>query len=175
MRWPRFLVVAALGVALIGCSSDEPEATPGQPAAEDTTAAAPETAAPAAAEPAATDPAAEPAAPPPTAAAMPAMPAVDEPWVPEFTGTVDPGMTRDQVVGVWGEPVAERSAGNRTYMYYRNGCEASCGTFDVVFLEGDQVVDAIVRGQGHNYSGVSSSPPGQEAVANVPEGMGAAP
>ncbi len=167
MRWPRFVIVTALSVVIIGCSSDEPEATPGQPAAEDTTAAAS-----APAEPAATDPATEPAPPPSTTAAMPSMPAVDEPWIPEFTGTVDPGMTRDQVVSVWGEPVTERSSGNRTYMYYRNGCEASCGTFDVVFLEGGQVVDAIVRGQGHDYSGMSSSPPGREAVANVPQVMG---
>ena len=57
-----------------------------------------------------------------------------------------------------GVPVAERTQGNHTYLYFRNGCEVTCGTFDVVFLDDDQVVDAIVRGQGHSYSGVSSSP-----------------
>ena len=160
MRWPRFAIVAALGAVIIGCSTDEPEQTATEEVAADTTTAPP------------MDPATEPAAPPQTATAMPSMPAADEPWIPEFTGTVDPGMTRDQVVGVWGEPVTERSSGNRTYMYYRNGCEASCGTFDVVFLEGGQVVDAIVRGQGHDYSGMSSSPPGREALPNIPGAMG---
>ena len=164
MRWPRFAIVAALGAVIIGCSTDEPEQTATEEVAADTTTPPP------------MDPATE-AAPPPqqTAAAMPSMPAADEPWIPEFTGTVDPGMTRDQVVGVWGEPVTERSSGNRTYMYYRNGCEASCGTFDVVFLEGGQVVDAIVRGQGHDYSGMSSSPPGREALPNIPGAMGVSP
>ena len=160
MRWPRFAIVAALGAVIIGCSSDEPEQAAGQPAATEPAA---DTSAP----PATPDPATEPAPPPQTAAAMPSMPAVDEPWMPEFTGTVDPGMTRDQIVQVWGEPVAERSSGNRTYLYYRNGCEASCGTFDVLFLEGGQVVDAIVRGQGHDYSGMSSSPSGREAMPTI--------
>jgi len=163
MRWPRFVIVAALGAVIINCSTDEPEQTATEEVAADTTTAPP------------MDPAPEAAPPPPTAAAMPSMPAADEPWIPEFTGTVDPGMTRDQVVGVWGEPVTERSSGNRTYMYYRNGCEASCGTFDVVFLEGGQVVDAIVRGQGHDYSGTSSSPPGREALPNIPGVMGVSP
>jgi len=170
MRWPRLVIVAALGVAVIGCSSDEPEATPGQPAVAEDTAAAP-----AAAEPVATEPASQPAAPPQRAATMPAMPAVDEPWVPERTGTVDPGMSRGQVIGVWGEPVAERSSGSRTYLYFRNGCEVTCGTFDVVFLEGNQVVDAIVRGRGHDYSGVSSSPPGREALPTLPGTTGVTP
>jgi hypothetical protein len=128
-------------------------------------------------------PATEVAAPPPAAETTPppaaqeptqaaprrtAVAAYDEPWTPEFTGTVDPGMSYQDVVGVWGEPVAERTADGRQYLYFRNGCEASCGTFDVVFLENDTVVDAIVRGQGHTYSGSSSSPPGQEAVATLP-------
>jgi hypothetical protein len=77
-------------------------------------------------------------------------------------------MTRSDVVGTWGDPVAERVTGTRGYLYYRNGCEASCGTFDVVFLESDQVVDAIVRGRGHTYSGVSSSPPNREARPTLP-------
>jgi hypothetical protein len=94
--------------------------------------------------------------------------AMDEPWTPTHTGTVDPGMTRAQVVAVWGEPVTERTTGNWTFMHFRNGCEASCGTFDVVMLEGGQVVDAIVRGQGHAYSGVSSSPPNRVAEFTPP-------
>jgi hypothetical protein len=95
----------------------------------------------------------------------PSRPLADEPWTPTNTGTVDPGMSRDQVVATWGPPVAERTTGGWTYLYFRNGCEVSCGTFDVVFLENGLVVDAIVRHAAHGYSGTSSSPPGREAVA----------
>ncbi len=121
-----------------------------------------------------TQPAATPARQPtpPAATRRPAAAAtrslVDEPWFPTDTGTVRPGMTRDQVVSVWGAPVAERFAGTRGYLYYRNGCEVSCGTFDVVFLENGQVVDAIVRGRGHTYAGTSSSPPNRTAEYTPP-------
>ncbi len=97
-----------------------------------------------------------------------AMPRTDEPWTPEFTGTVSPGMSRDAVVGQWGEPVLERTAGDLTFMYFRNGCEATCGTYDVVFLDNGQVVDAIVRFAGHTYTGVSSSPPDRTAEFTPP-------
>jgi hypothetical protein len=103
----------------------------------------------------------------PATAPRPAATAVDEPWTPTSTGTISPSMDRDQVVAVWGPPVAERTAGDWTYLYYRNGCEASCGTFDVVFLQGGHVVDAIVRGPGHTYDGTSSSPPGRQAGPTV--------
>src|SRR5262249_4796200 len=55
--------------------------------------------------------------PKPAAAPAPAVkpvahssgPVVDEPWTPTDTGTVNPGMTREQVVSIWGPPVAERT------------------------------------------------------------------
>jgi len=97
-----------------------------------------------------------------------ARPQTDEPWIPEFTGTVSPGMSRDAVVGQWGEPVLERAAGDLTFMYFRNGCEVTCGMYDVVFLENGQVVDAIVRFAGHTYTGVSSSPPDRVAEFTPP-------
>jgi hypothetical protein len=134
-----------------------------QPAAPDTTPAAP---------PPAADTTMAPATPveePPPPAPVAQMPATDEPWTPVDTGMVNPGMTREDVIAVWGVPVAERSVGSRGYLYFRNGCEVSCGTFDVVMLENGQVVDAIVRGPGHSYSGVSSSPPGRTPVATVPQ------
>lgn len=93
---------------------------------------------------------------------------VDEPWTPVFTGAVSPGMSRADVIAVWGEPVAEGAAGTWEYLYFRNGCEVTCGTFDVVMLEVGQVVDAIVRGPGHTYTGVSSSPPGREPLLTLP-------
>lgn len=91
------------------------------------------------------------------------------PWNPEFTGTVRPGMTPDEVVEEWGAPEVRRDIGNRTYLFYRNGCEKACGTFDVVLLEDGQVVDAIVRGRGHEYAGTSSSPPDRVAEFTPPQ------
>lgn len=108
-------------------------------------------------------PAQRPTRPPPQAAFV-----GEEPWFPTDTGTVAPGMTEDQVVQLWGEPVTDRSMGAWTYMYFRNGCERRCGTFDVVFFQNGQVVDAIVRGRGHYYSGVSSSPSDREAEFTDP-------
>jgi hypothetical protein len=105
----------------------------------------------------------QPTRPPPQVATF-----GEEPWFPTDTGTVAPGMTEDQVVQLWGEPVTDRSMGGWTYMYFRNGCEQSCGTFDVVFFQNGQVVDAVVRGQGHYYSGVSSSPADREAEYTEP-------
>jgi len=164
MRWPRLALAGVLALSFAACGRSkagggEEGATSGQPAAQ---AAAPEsTAAPPSAP--TTAPATRPAAP-----AVRRTTAVDEPWTPADTGTVRPGMNRADVIAVWGKPVAERTVDGREYLYYRNGCEASCGTFDVVFLEGGQVVDAIVRGRGHTYAGTSSSPAGAEGQPTPP-------
>ena len=168
MKFPALVVLASVAVVHLGCgggdAGDEPMAETTPPT---------ETAPPAEAMP---EPAAqeqveslqrEPA-PPPRTVAMPMMPATDEPYEPVYSGTVAPGMSRADVVMVWGEPATERTTGTRQYLYYRNGCEASCGTFDVVFLENGAVVDAIVRGPGHEYAGASSSPPGQDGVFTPP-------
>ncbi len=167
MRWPKLVAAATLTMALAGCDAvrdkipflakkaadtavvDTAEVAVDTPAV----AAVLDTQVPAEPEPVVRTP---PVQVPATRAVTQL---VDEPWEPEFLGTVDPGMTREQVVATWGPPVAERVYGNREYLYFRNGCEVSCGTFDVVFLEGGQVIDAIVRGLGHEYTGVSSSPP----------------
>jgi hypothetical protein len=92
----------------------------------------------------------------------------DEPYNSADTGTVAPGMSQDDVVALWGRASAVRHAGEYTYLHYPNGCELTCGTDDVVILQNDKVVDAIVRWRGHGYSGESSSPPGKTPVANVP-------
>ena len=78
--------------------------------------------------------------------------------------------TIDQVIGVWGEPVVERAAGAWTFLFFRNGCELACGTFDLVMFENDQAVDAVVRGRGHTYAGVSSSPANRLAEFTPPTG-----
>jgi hypothetical protein len=92
----------------------------------------------------------------------------DEPFVSIDTGTIAPGMAERDVYSLWGAPVATRRSGEWTYLYFRNGCEYSCGTFDVVFLQNGQVVDAVLRWPGHGYSGVSSSPPDRLPEATPP-------
>ncbi len=175
MKWPMLAATAALCVATIGCdrvslpflSRDEADTTAADTAVAveqpglDTTALAP---APDPTELAQAPAQPEPQRPPPSRVSS----LVDEPWFPTDTGTIRPGMSAMEVIAIWGEPVAERIYGSRTYLYYRNGCEVTCGTFDVVFLENDQVVDAIVRGRGHTYAGMSSSPPDREAQFTPP-------
>jgi len=137
---------------------------------------------PVAAEPQAVDTApstmvaAEPPAPQPTTArrppAQPAMVArVDQPFTTADTGTVQPGMSEADVIAVWGQPVARREEGVHAYLHFRNGCEVSCGMYDIVILEGDQVVDAVVRFPGHVYAGVSSSPPGRTPLFTPPDSV----
>jgi hypothetical protein len=89
------------------------------------------------------------------------MPALrDEPYVSNDTGTIAPGMTENEVYALWGPPAATRHSGEYTYLYFRNGCEYTCGMLDLVTLQNGQVVDAVLRWPGHDYSGQSSSPKG---------------
>ncbi len=92
----------------------------------------------------------------------------DEPYNSADTGTIAPGMTVSDVEALWGPPAARRSAGAYTYLLYPNGCEHTCGTADLVILQNNQVVDAVLRWRGHGYSGQSSSPhalpPGRSQV-----------
>jgi hypothetical protein len=75
-------------------------------------------------------------------------------------------MTEREVYELWAAPAAVRRVGEYTYLFFRNGCEYTCGTMDVVTLKDGRVVDAIVRWEGHRYSGESSSPEGRVPVAN---------
>jgi len=84
--------------------------------------------------------------------------------------SIKPGQSEADVRAAWGEPLTVRKMGDYSYMFYTNGCLKTCGTYDVVILEKDQVVDAIVRAQGRSYEGVSSSPPERK-----PEPTGVAP
>jgi len=90
----------------------------------------------------------------------------DVPYVSDDTGTVNPGMAEREVYELWAAPAAVRRVGGYTYLFFRNGCEYTCGTMDVVTLKDGRVVDAIVRWDGHRYSGESSSPEGRVPVAN---------
>jgi hypothetical protein len=71
---------------------------------------------------------------------------------------IDPGMSKALVVARLGAPALERSAGSATYLFYRNGCERTCGMNDVVLLDKGIVVDAVFRSAKRRYSGTSSSP-----------------
>jgi len=71
---------------------------------------------------------------------------------------IDPGMTRAEVVDRLGKPLNERKSGEHTYLFYRNGCEKTCGMNDLVVLDDGKVSDAIFRSPARRYSGTSSSP-----------------
>lgn len=83
------------------------------------------------------------------------------------TRTIDPGMSKADVIERLGPPAAERRSGDFTYLFYANGCERSCGMSDVVVLESDAVVDALFRAPGRAYSGESTSPRSAQPVKNV--------
>ena len=80
------------------------------------------------------------------------------PLVAQTPATIDPGMTRDQVVEKLGAPVSARSYAGFEYLLYKNGCEKTCGMNDLVVLDSGKVVDAIFRSAARKYSGESSSP-----------------
>ena len=90
----------------------------------------------------------------------------DVPYVSDDTGTINPGMAEREIYELWAAPAAVRRVGQYTYLFFRNGCEYTCGTMDVVTLQNGHVVDAILRWDGHRYSGESSSPPGRVPIAN---------
>ena len=171
----RLASVLVAPIVLIACGGGEEEAPAAE--AEAPAPAAQEAEQPAAAaEPAGSaQPTQEPAEQVPAQQAPATRPvnqvsSIEEvPYTPEMSGVVDPGMTREQVIGVWGEPAQERQTGDRVYLYYRNGCENSCGTYDLVLLEGGEVVDAVVRHPAHVYSGVSSSPAGRQPQFTPPD------
>ena len=79
-------------------------------------------------------------------------------------------MTRAEVVERLGKPLNERKSGDHTYLYYRNGCEKTCGMNDVVMLDDGKVSDAIFRSSSRHYSGESSSPNG--VPSSTPSGRG---
>jgi hypothetical protein len=84
--------------------------------------------------------------------------AVSQAPVSQGPPTIDPGMTRAQVVAKLGEPMSTRTYEGHTYLLYKNGCERSCGMSDLVVLDSDKVVDAVFRSEARKYSGTSSSP-----------------
>jgi hypothetical protein len=111
---------------------------------------------------------------PPTAAAGATVAAASAPTgSATASGVVEPGMSEAQVRAAWGAPLAVRTLGAHTYMYFRNGCPTTrCGMNDVVILERGQVVDAVVRASDHRYGGVSSSPAARAPAPSVDSDSG---
>ena len=79
--------------------------------------------------------------------------------------SIDPGMTRDQVVAKLGKPASEHSSGSATFLYYKNGQEKKMGMSDMV-------VDAVFRSSARRYTGKSSSPAPVSAEAAIAKGNG---
>jgi hypothetical protein len=177
MRRSMLVVCALVAGTTLGCEKIKqainkrrnPTRTPAtQTATRDTTkkpAPAPATP-PAGTKP---TPAGTASAPPSTPAPRETRPLLqDEPYNSPDTGTINPGMSQQDVVALWGPAFGIRHAGAFTYLHYPNGCERTCGTDDVVILQNDQVVDVILRWHGHGYSGQSSSPPGKTPEPTLP-------
>ncbi|MEP7065264.1 MAG: outer membrane protein assembly factor BamE [Gemmatimonadota bacterium] len=94
-------------------------------------------------------------------------------------GTVDPGMSRAQVIERLGKPATVRTYHGSTYLMYSNKCGKACGMQDVVILDHDVVVDAVFRSPDRHYTGTSSSPeatkPNARSVHNQPLAVPAEP
>ena len=78
-------------------------------------------------------------------------------------GTIDPGMTRAQVIERLGKPATIRNYQGSTYLLYSNKCGKACGMQDLVILDHDVVVDAVFRSPNRHYTGTSSSPEATKA------------
>lgn len=168
MQRSAVVVCVLLAVASGACKKEKEQAATTAAAQQDSAAAVADTGAAAQTPPVTPAPAAPVRAIPPAPGGASAVAVQDVPYVSDDTGTVAPGMSEADVIGMWGKPVARSRTGAMTYLYYPNGCERSCGTMDVVFLENDAVVDAVLRWPGHGYSGQSSSPPGRAPAATPP-------
>jgi outer membrane protein assembly factor BamE (lipoprotein component of BamABCDE complex) len=89
--------------------------------------------------------------------------------------SIDPGMTKEQVIAKLGKPASEHSSGTTTYLYYANGQEKTVGMSDMVAIENGKVVDAVFRSASRKYSGTSSSPKPISAEAAIVKGGGKVP
>lgn len=86
--------------------------------------------------------------------------------------SIDPGMSKDQVIAKLGKPTSEHSSGATTYLYYKNGQESTVGMSDMVALDDGKVVDAIFRSSDRKYTGKSSSPAPVSRDAAIAKGNG---
>ena len=71
------------------------------------------------------------------------------------TASISPGMTRQQVVDILGQPASERHFGAHDYLLFDAGCSRKCGD-DLVILDHETVTDAVIRSAGHTYTGAEA-------------------
>lgn len=69
--------------------------------------------------------------------------------------SIDPGMTREEVLARLGTPNGESHFGSFTYLFYENGCAVKCGVDDVVVLDKNIVTDAVFHSSKRTFTGVS--------------------
>ena len=58
--------------------------------------------------------------------------------------TIDPGMSKAQVIAKLGPPSAQRSSATATYLYYKNGLEKTVGMSDLVTSNPGEYEDLIL-------------------------------
>ena len=76
----------------------------------------------------------------------------------QAAASIDSGMTKAQVLERFGKPATESKRGDFTYLFFSNGREKQVGTADIVILEADKVIDAVLRSPRRAYTEKSSSP-----------------
>jgi hypothetical protein len=84
--------------------------------------------------------------------------------------TIAQGMSPDQVRSTFGAPARTRTEGDWTYWFYSNGCPNRCGSDDVVFFRGDEVVAAVLRTRARRID----APPAADAIGDEGGSDGAA-
>ncbi|HSU15827.1 hypothetical protein [Longimicrobium sp.] len=84
--------------------------------------------------------------------------------------TIAQGMSPDQVRSVFGSPARTRTEGDWSYWFYSNGCPNRCGSDDVVFFRGDQVIAAVLRTRARRID----APPAADAIGGEGGSAGAA-
>jgi hypothetical protein len=72
--------------------------------------------------------------------------------------SIDPGMTKEQVLARLGNPSEESHSGSFTYLLYNSDCGARCRQDDLVVLERGVVTDAVFQSGKRTYTGQSAQP-----------------
>jgi hypothetical protein len=72
--------------------------------------------------------------------------------------SIDPGMTKEQVLARLGNPSEESHSGSFTYLLYNSDCGAKCRQDDLVVLERGVVTDAVFQSGKRAYTGQSTQP-----------------
>jgi hypothetical protein len=79
--------------------------------------------------------------------------------------SIDPGMTKEQVLARLGNPSEESHSGSFTYLLYNSDCGAKCRQDDLVVLERGVVTDAVFQSGKRTYTGQSEQPSALQAAS----------